>query len=39
MSGDEDEPKTFLQFVLVPAHNFSQTTPNAIANHSASKPP
>jgi hypothetical protein len=25
--------------MLVPAHDFSQTTPNAIANHGASEPP
>jgi hypothetical protein len=38
VSGDDYKPKAFSQFVLVLAHNFSQTTPNAIANHRASEP-
>jgi len=35
-SGNEHNPKTLSQFVLVLAHNFSQTAPNTIANNSAS---
>jgi hypothetical protein len=35
-SGNEDNPKTLSQVMLVPAHNFSQTAPNTIANHRAS---
>jgi hypothetical protein len=35
--GNEHKPKTLSQFVLMPAHNFSQTTPDAIANHGASE--
>jgi len=31
--GNNYEPKASSQFVLVPANNFSQTTPNAIANN------
>jgi hypothetical protein len=32
MSGYNYEPNPFLQFILVPANNLPQTTPNAIAN-------
>jgi hypothetical protein len=35
-SGNEHNPKTFPQFVLVLAHDFSQSTPNTIANSCAS---
>ena len=35
--GNNYEPKALLQVVLVLANNFSQTTPNAIANDRASK--
>jgi hypothetical protein len=35
---NEHEPEAFPQFVLVPAHNFSQTTSNAIANDRATEP-
>jgi hypothetical protein len=30
--GNNHEPETLSQFVLVPANNFSQTPPNPIAN-------
>jgi hypothetical protein len=39
LSGNDYEPKPFSQFVLVPTHNFSQMTANAIANHRAADPP
>jgi hypothetical protein len=35
-SGNEHNPKTFSQFVLVLPHNLSQTAPNAVANNCAS---
>jgi hypothetical protein len=35
-SDNEHNPKTLSQIVLVPAHNFSQTAPNTIANNCAS---
>jgi hypothetical protein len=35
-SGNEHNPKTFSQFVLVLAHNLSQTAPNAVPNNCAS---
>jgi hypothetical protein len=35
-SGDEHNPKTFSQFVLVLAHSLSQTAPNAVASNCAS---
>jgi hypothetical protein len=35
-SGNEHNPKALSQLVLVPAHNFSQTAPNTIANNCAS---
>ena len=35
-SGNEHNPKTFSQFVLVLAHNLSQTAPNAVASNCAS---
>lgn len=38
VSGNEHEPEAFSQFMLVPAHNLSQTTPNAIANDRSSEP-
>ena len=37
VSGNNYEPKALSQVVLVLADNFSQTTPNAIANDRASK--
>jgi hypothetical protein len=37
-SGNEHEPEAVSQFVLVPAHNFSQMTSNLIANNRASEP-
>jgi hypothetical protein len=36
--GNEHEPEAFSQFMLAPAHNFSQTTSNAIANDRATEP-
>jgi hypothetical protein len=38
-SGNEDNPKILSQVMLVPAHNFSQTAPNTIANHRAADAP
>jgi hypothetical protein len=35
VSGDNYEPNALSQVVLVPANNFSQTTPNPIANDRA----
>jgi hypothetical protein len=35
VSGNNYEPNALSEFVLVPANNFSQTTPNAIANDRA----
>ncbi len=35
-SGNEHNPKTFSQFVLMLAHNLSQTAPNAVASNCAS---
>jgi hypothetical protein len=35
-SGNEHNPKAFSQFVLVLAHNLSQTAPNAVASNCAS---
>jgi hypothetical protein len=35
-SGNEHNPKTFSQFVLVLAHNLSQTAPNAVASNGVS---
>jgi hypothetical protein len=37
VSGNNYKPKTLSQFVLMPANNFSQTTPNPIANDSAAE--
>jgi hypothetical protein len=34
-SGNEHNPKAISQFVLMLPHNFSQTTPNTIANNCA----
>jgi len=34
-SGNEHNPKTFSQFVLLLAHNLSQTAPNAVASNCA----
>jgi len=39
MSGNNDEPNALSQFVLVSANNFTQTTPNAIANDRAAEAP
>jgi len=36
-SCNEHKPKACSQFVLVPAHNFPQTAPDAIARHRLSK--
>jgi len=36
--GNQNNPKAFSQIMLVVAHNFSQTTPNAITNNRASDP-
>jgi hypothetical protein len=36
--GNEHNPNAFSQVMLVPAHNFPQTAPNAIANNRASDP-
>jgi len=36
--GNQHEPEAFSQFVLVPAHNLSYTTPDAVANDRASNP-
>ena len=38
VSRNQHEPKAFSQFVLVPAHNFAQTPPDAVANDRASNP-
>jgi hypothetical protein len=38
LPGNEDYPKAFPHVMLVPAHNFPQTAPNAIANNRASDP-
>jgi len=38
LPGNEDNPKVFSQVMLVPAHDFPQTAPNAIANNRASDP-
>jgi len=35
MSGNNYEPNALSQFVLVPANNFSQTTPDPIAKDRA----
>jgi hypothetical protein len=35
--GNNYKPKALSQLVLVPANNFSQTTPNAIANDRAAE--
>jgi hypothetical protein len=37
VSGDNYEPNSLSEFVLVAANNFSQTTPNAIANDRAAE--
>jgi hypothetical protein len=37
VSANNYEPNALSQFVLVPADNFSQTTPNAIANDRAAE--
>jgi hypothetical protein len=37
VSGNNYEPNALWQFVLMTANNFSQTTPNAIANHRAAE--
>jgi hypothetical protein len=37
LPGNEDNPKAFSQVMLVPAHDFPQTAPNAIANNRASE--
>lgn len=34
---NQHNPKAFSQIMLVPAHNFPQTAPNAIANDRASE--
>jgi hypothetical protein len=36
--GNEHNPNAFSQVMLVPAHDFPQTAPNAIANNRASDP-
>ena len=36
--GNEHNPNAFSQVMLVLAHNFPQTAPNAIANNRASDP-
>jgi hypothetical protein len=36
MSGNEHNPKTLSQFVLVLAHNLSQAAPNTVPNNCAS---
>ena len=38
MSGNNYKPKALSELVLVPTNNFSQTTPNAIANDCAAEP-
>jgi hypothetical protein len=38
VSANNYEPNTLSQFMLVPANNFSQTTPDAIANDCATQP-
>jgi hypothetical protein len=35
-SGNEHNPKTFSQFVLMVAHNFPQTASNTVPNNCAS---
>jgi hypothetical protein len=35
--GNEHNPNAFSQVMLVPAHDFPQTAPNAIANNRASE--
>jgi hypothetical protein len=35
---NQHNPNAFSQVMLVPAHNFPQTAPNAIANNCASDP-
>jgi hypothetical protein len=37
VSGNNYEPNALSQVVLVPPNNFSQTTPNAIANDRAAE--
>jgi hypothetical protein len=37
VSGNNYKPNALPQFLLVPANNFSQTTPNAIANDRAAE--
>jgi len=37
VSGNNYEPNALSQFVLVPANNFSHTTPSAIANDRAAQ--
>jgi hypothetical protein len=37
VSGNNHEPNALPQIVLVSANNFSQTTPNAIANDRAAE--
>ena len=37
VSGNNYEPNRLLQFVLMPANNFSQATPNPIANDRAAE--
>lgn len=38
LPGNEDNPKALSQVMLVPAYNFPQTAPKAIANNRASGP-
>jgi hypothetical protein len=37
MSGNNYKPKALSELVLVPTNNFSQTTPNPIANDRAAE--